>query len=314
MNLSEHIEQFLQYLAERRRFSPRTVDTYKKSLAKFMEHLRASNSSNDNAANLELSAFAEMNVKSFVWDMKMKQKLAPTSICEHLAALKSFGKYLVKSKIIEKNPSENVPMPKRPKRLVNILGQKDLTEEKFPEIENPTLQQVRARILLELIYGSGLRISECQMLTWDRIDANAKLVRVLGKGNKERHVPISPYLRKVMLKYERMRDYYFDDKQVHYDNYLLSRTGRPLTKEALEHIFNQANQKASVRENIRCSPHTARHYFAQTCLRNGLDVYSVSRLLGHENINITKRYLQSLEDRSIVEMASQSTPLFNLRL
>ena len=82
----------------------------------------------------------------------------------------------------------------------------------------------------------------------------------------------------------------------------------------LEHIFNQANQKASVRENIRCSPHTARHYFAQTCLRNGLDVYSVSRLLGHENINITKRYLQSLEDRSIVEMASQSTPLFNLRL
>ena len=140
------------------------------------------------------------------------------------------------------------------------------------------------------------------------------MILIHGKGNKERHVPISPYLRKVMLKYERMRDYYFDDKQVHYDNYLLSRTGRPLTKEALEHIFNQANQKASVRENIRCSPHTARHYFAQTCLRNGLDVYSVSRLLGHENINITKRYLQSLEDRSIVEMASQSTPLFNLRL
>jgi integrase/recombinase XerD len=111
-----------------------------------------------------------------------------------------------------------------------------------------------------------------------------------------------------------MRDYYFDDKVIHYDNYLLSRTGRPLTKEALEHIFTQAKQKVTIRESIRCSPHTARHYFAQACLRNGLDLYSVSRLLGHENINITKRYLQSLEDRNIVEMASKATPLHNLRI
>ena len=111
-----------------------------------------------------------------------------------------------------------------------------------------------------------------------------------------------------------MRDYYFDDKNIHYNNYLLSRTGRPLTKEALEHIFNQANQQARVRSNIRCSPHTARHYFAQACLRNGLDLYSVSRLLGHENINITKRYLQSLEDHNIVEMAAKASPLFNLRI
>ena len=162
MDLSEYIEQFLQYIAERRRFSPRTVDTYRKSLVKFLEHLGGAPSPATNAdvGNAPaLSAFSEMNVKGFVWDLKMKQKLAPTSICEHLAALKSFGKYLIKSKTLEKNPAENVPMPKRPKRLVNVLGQKDLAEEKFPEIENPTLQQVRARILLELIYGSGLRIS-----------------------------------------------------------------------------------------------------------------------------------------------------------
>ena len=115
MNLAEHIEQYLQYIAERRRFSPRTVDTYRKSLTKFLEHLGSDKASPENAP--ALSAFAEMTVKSFVWDLKMKQKLAPTSICEHLAALKSFGKYLVKSKITEKNPAENVPMPKRPKRL-----------------------------------------------------------------------------------------------------------------------------------------------------------------------------------------------------
>lgn len=92
-----------------------------------------------------------------------------------------------------------------------------------------------------------------------------------------------------------------------YENLLLSRTGRPLTKEALEHIFRQAEEKATVRSEIRCSPHTARHYYAQANLRNGLDVYSLSRLLGHENINITKRYLQSLQDSSIVEMAVHTT-------
>ena len=121
-------------------------------------------------------------------------------------------------------------------------------------------------------------------------------------------------VKKLMLKYERMRGAYFLDHKLGYDNYFLSRTGRPLTKEAVEHIFNQANERAKVRSTIRCSPHTARHYYAQTNLRNGLDVYSLSRLLGHENINITKRYLQSIQDESIVTMAAKSSPLSNLKL
>ncbi|WP_407456099.1 tyrosine-type recombinase/integrase [Fibrobacter sp.] len=287
MNLSEHIEQFLQYLAERRRFSPRTVDTYKKSLAKFMEHLRASNSSNDNAANLELSAFAEMNVKSFVWDMKMKQKLAPTSICEHLAALKSFGKYLVKSKIIEKNPSENVPMPKRPKRLVNILGQKDLAEEKFPEIENPTLQQVRARILLELIYGSGLRISECQMLTWDRIDANAKLVRVLGKGNKERIVPLTESFIDRISNFKQM-----EVEAGHLPTatgyVFLSEDGKPFGLRTLRDDIKKLLRE--IGWEGKASPHVLRHSFATHLLENGAEIMSVKEMLGHSSISTTQVY------------------------
>ena len=175
MPLSDHIQQFLAYIATQRRYSPRTVDTYRKSLEKFTAFI-------GNDAPLE--AFSESGIKGFVWDLKMKQKLAPTSICEHLAALKSFGKFLVRSLVLQKNPAENVPMPKRPKRLVNVLGQKDLAEEKFPELPpDAKLPQVRARILLELIYGSGLRISDCLCLSWDRIDVKAKLVRVLGYGN-----------------------------------------------------------------------------------------------------------------------------------
>ena len=175
MNLQNHISNFLTYLETQRRFSPRSIDTYRKSLDKFLALV---------GEDALLESFSEMQVKNFVWDLKMRQNLSPASICEHLAALKSFGKYLVRSSILEINPAGNVPMPKRPKRLVAFLGQKDLAEKNFDDLECSTLPQIRARVLLELIYGSGLRISECQSLTWDRLREKERLVRVLARATR----------------------------------------------------------------------------------------------------------------------------------
>ena len=278
MSLSDYIQQFLTYLATQRRYSPRTIDTYGKSLDKFLACT---------GEGAPLAAFSETGIKAFVWDLKMKQKLAPTSICEHLAALKSFGKYMVRSKILEKNPAESIPMPKRPKRLVNVLGQKDLAEEKFPEIENPTLQQVRARILLELIYGSGLRISECQMLTWDRIDTSAKLVRVLGKGSKERIVPITDSFIERIGNYKQMQaqaghlptasGYVF-----------LSEDGKPFglrtLRNDIQHLLREIGWEG------KASPHVLRHSFATHLLENGAEIMSVKEMLGHSNISTTQVY------------------------
>ena len=307
MNLPEHIEQFLHYIAERRRFSPRTVDTYKKSLVKFLEHLGgapipAGKSGNapgiadiENAQGIagienapELSAFSEMNVKGFVWDLKMKQKLAPTSICEHLAALKSFGKYLVRSKVLETNPAEAVPMPKRPKRLVNVLGQKDLAEEKFPELSpDAKLPQVRARILLELIYGSGLRISECQNLTWDRIDTNAKLVRVLGKGNKERIVPLTESFIDRIANFKQM-----EAEAGHLPTatgyVFLSEDGKPFGIRTLRNDIHDLLRE--IGWEGKASPHVLRHSFATHLLENGAEIMSVKEMLGHSNISTTQVY------------------------
>ena len=130
MLLDEYIKNFLLYLQTQRRYSERTVETYRKSLEKYITSLAENKFPGPNAKQgaLPLEAFSEMNIKAFVWDLKIKQKLAPTSICEHLAALKSFGKYLVRSMVLQKNPAEAIPMPKRPKRLVSFLGQKDLAE------------------------------------------------------------------------------------------------------------------------------------------------------------------------------------------
>ena len=278
MSLQNHISNFLTYLETRRRFSPRTIDTYRKSLDKFLALV---------GEGALLESFSEMQVKSFVWDLKMRQKLSPTSICEHLAALKSFGKYLVRSSILETNPTENIPMPKRPKRLVAFLGQKDLAEEKFPEIENPTLPQVRARVLLELIYGSGLRISECQSLTWDRLREKERLVRVLGKGNKERIVPITDALVERLGLFK---------AKLTEAGHLVSATGFVFVSEDGKpySIRTLRNDIQSLLRDIgwegKASPHVLRHSFATHLLENGAEIMSVKEMLGHSSISTTQIY------------------------
>ena len=279
MLLDEYIQNFLIYLQTQRRYSERTVDTYRKSLEKYLATL---------ADSAPLEAFTEMSVKNFVWELKIKQKLAPTSICEHLAALKSFGKYLVRSKILQKNPAETVPMPKRPKRLVQFLGQKDLAEEKFPELpEKPTLKQVRARLLLELIYGSGLRISECQSLCWNQLQIKEKLVRVIGKGNKERIVPITDTLTLWLEKF-RAAEIEAGHAPSATSFVFLSEGGKPYDIRTLRNDIHDLLRE--IGWEGKASPHVQRHSFATHLLENGAEIMSVKEMLGHSNISTTQIY------------------------
>lgn len=278
MLLQNFITDFLTFLSTQRRYSPRTVATYQKSLEKFTMFL---------PAKAELQAFSEMNIKGFVWDLKMKQKLAPSSICEHLAALKSFGKYLVRATIIKKNPAENVPMPKRPQRLVAFLSQKDLSNEKFPDLDDPTLPQIRARLLLELIYGSGLRISECQNLCWNQIREKEHLVRVIGKGSKERIVPLTDSTLHYLSLFKNFLTTEGKILQIT-SPIFLSEDGKPYSIRTLRNDIRDLLR--SIGWEGKASPHVLRHSFATHLLENGAEIMSVKEMLGHSNISTTQIY------------------------
>lgn len=168
----------------------------------------------------------------------------------------------------------------------------------------------RNKMIIAFLLDTGVRNMEACRLTHK--DIQETFITIQGKGNKQRYVGISPQLMKYMIKYERIKEYYFKNRNLKNDNYFLSRNGKVLTDETVERTLGYAGKVANIRSEIRCSPHTCRHWFAQTQLGNGLDVYSLSRLLGHENIMITKRYLQSIQDKDIVERSIKSSPLMNL--
>lgn len=256
-----------------------------------------------------MSQIKSVHLKAYVQNL-IAQKRKPSYINGIIKTWRAWFRYCVEEEILESNPVLRIKWQKEGKTIIQTFSDDEVKRllEAFPY---GTYLDTRNNLIISLAFDTGARNTEICDIKND--DVNGILL-IHGKGNKERNVPITPILRKKMFRYERLKDLYFSDKVVHCDNYLLSRSGRALTKEAVEQIFNKANEIAQCRPEIRCSPHTARHYYAQFNLRQGLDVYSLSRLLGHESINITKRYLQSLQDEQILDLAVKTSPLSNLKI
>ena len=170
---------------------------------------------------------------------------------------------------------------------------------------------IRNRLMMILLFDTGMRNAElCQLKL---SDIKNTYIDIMGKGRKERHVPITPIINKALIQYMRVRSEYIKDKWGYETEYLLlSQKGRKLTIETTERIVLEAGLNTGVRAEVRISPHTCRHYYAQAQLRNGCDLFTVSRLLGHSNINITKTYLQSIDEENFLEMATKTSPLMNM--
>lgn len=290
------------YEIKTKNYSERTIKGYRNNLNKFFNYCKVE------FEVVELEEINHIHIKQYINFLKSKN-LSETYINTILKNIRSFYAYCYKEEYCL-NIAKKVSFLKEKKVVIESFNDSEV-RKMLDAYKMDTYINARNKCIVAILIDTGVRNAELCDIT--NVDVKETVIHIFGKGRKERIVPISPMLKKIMIKYERIREMYLKDNLLAYNNYFLSYRCKPLTVEAVERVLKIAGQRARVRSSIRCSPHTCRHYFAQTQLRNGLDMYSLSRLLGHETVNITKRYLQSIKDEKIMEMSLSTSPLMNLR-
>ena len=301
MFLQDVIKEFI-FEIKLRNYSERTIKGYKNNILKFARYMK------NEFEIVEIEEISHVHIKSYLNFLK-GNGLTEVYINTILKNLRSFYKYCFTEEYCL-NVALKVGWLRERKTIIKTFSDDEI--RKMMDVYNySSYIHARNKCIMAILIDTGIRNFElCQLKI---TDIRETVIYIMGKGKKERVVPISPYLKKIMIKYERIREGYLKNNILHYDNYFLSYRNKPLTTEAVERIVRLCGEKANVNKNIRCSPHTCKHYFAQAQLRNGLDVYSLSRLLGHENVTITKRYLQGLKDKEVLELGMKSSPLMNLK-
>lgn len=301
MLLDDAVKEFLTE-CRIRQYTWKTIKGYRNGLEFVVNYLKAEHSLKniEQVETHHLKAF-------FLYQQKRHRK--ESYLNGLIKTYRAFFKYIVEENYISSNPILKVKWMREEKTIIQTFTDDEVKSMMDVYSEKDYLS-MRNKAIMAMLFDTGIRNYELCCLQNNNIAEN--VITIFGKGKKERQVGKSPYLAKLLLKYERLKHYYFEFKNIKVGNYFLSRTGKPLTNAAIERIVKKAGEVAKVSPTLRCSPHTCRHYFAQSQLRNGMDVYSLSRLMGHENIKITQRYLQGLQDKDVVEKSIKTSPLMNL--
>lgn len=304
MLLKDLLSEYILEL-ELQNYSIRTIKSYRNNNLLFFTYVQ-------NEFNItEIEDIKPLHIKSYIKFLQRKKR-KPTYINGIVKTFKSYFKYCIQEEYVTDNPTLKVGWLKEERTIISTFDDNEVLGM-INVYRGSDYMTIRNKCIMTLLLDTGIRNLElCKVVNKD-INELSLTIRQ-GKGRKDRRVSLSPYTKKVVLRYIRCRDNYYADRVIDANTpFLMSYRFKALTPEAIERVVKICGVKANVRTSIRCSPHTCRHYFAQAQLRNGLDVYSLSRLLGHENITITKRYLQSIEDTQIVEMSVKTSPLMNLK-
>jgi len=309
-NLYELLPDFVQHLRVIKNYSPNTVTAYEKDVTELLDFLKSHNDEDvlDHPDNVEYMMLAEY----MQW--LAEKRLSKRTMARKLASARSFFHYLAQRGIAENNPAAEMTTPKLNKSLPHFLYYDELDFLlSQPEAD---LWGKRDRALLEAAYGSGLRVSELVSLSQGDINKNARFVSVIGKGNKQRIVPmgeqaiasIEAYQKELQaVALQRKEDgkpvLCFEPNFANGQPIFLNRRGGRLTDRAVRDILNKYVEAAALKKKI--SPHALRHSFATHLLENGADIRSVQELLGHENLSttqiythITKSTLRSVYDKT----------------
>jgi integrase/recombinase XerD len=283
--IARHVERFLVYLVAERGLSSNTVAAYRRDLRRYAAFLTARGVHRpqdiDDAA-----------VRSFVASISASthgpdgEPYKATSVARALSAVRSFHRFLLREAIVDRDPSVDVVRPRLPRSLPHPLGVEDV--RRLIEAPDPsTPAGLRDRAILEMLYGAGLRVSELTSLDVDDVDLDEGFVRVLGKGGKEREVPIGQHARAAVEAYLARARPGLAGPRSRGALFLNARGGR-LTRQSCARLLAATAEAAAVERRV--SPHDLRHSFATHLLEGGADVRVVQELLGHASVATTQIY------------------------
>jgi tyrosine recombinase XerC len=289
--MNEHIRVYLDALRNERHSSVHTVAAYAEDLRQFNEFLERHFS--DTA--YPLSAIDQLTIRLFLGDL-LDRGLTKKSVARKLAAVRSFLKFCAKREIIPGNPAINIVTPKLPRTLPTFLDEPAM--ERMMELPDcSSVEGLRDRALLELLYSTGIRVGELVGLNLEDIDLNGEVVKVLGKGRKERIVPLGRKAKEALRQYFRQRPALLAKRKGGGEEraaFLSARGLRIYPKGA--HLI-VSRYIGAVSDIEKKSPHVLRHTFATHLLNRGADLRAVKELLGHESLSTTQLYTHVTVDR-----------------
>jgi integrase/recombinase XerD len=290
------IQEFSDYLRIEKRNSPHTVSAYRRDLVRFSSLL----------ADQKVESVTTADIRDFLISLK-EQGLSVASVARSLSSIKSFFKYLCQDKQFLDNPAEILETPKRWRKLPDVLSSEDVDNLlKSPNLESDL--GLRDKAMLEVLYASGLRVSELINLKISQLDMEVGYLRTFGKGSKERIVPIGAVAKRAIENYilnsrPALASNRKDGRKT--EELFLTRRGLGMTRQGFWKILKGYVTQANVRASV--SPHTLRHAFATHLLERGADLRSVQQMLGHSDISTTQIYTHILGKR-MLEIHQQFHP------
>lgn len=293
--MKKYIQDFIETLSSEKGYSPNTCRAYKNDLLEFCTYLTNSN------LPLDPLRIDGLVIRSYLGFLHKKDK--KTSIARKLSALRSFLRFLVKTGRVIENPAEGVLTPKQNKCIPNYLSVDDMFRL-LAVPQKDTILGKRNQAILEALYSTGVRISELAGLNIADVDFNAMIIRVLGKGNKERFVPIGTKALSAIQRYmdERIKR---EGKPYLESPLFLNNKGGRLTTRSMARILENTLKRSGLMHRI--SPHGIRHTFATHMLDAGADLRALQELLGHATLSTTQRYTHVGIDR-LMEVYDKAHP------
>ncbi|RIW33577.1 site-specific tyrosine recombinase XerD [Bacillus salacetis] len=285
--MESRLQDFIHFLIVEKGLAKNSVDSYQRDLKNYMKFLQ-----NVDSANV-WNEVQRVNITGFLSHLKSEGKSAKT-IARHVASIRSFHQFLLREKVTEQDPSIHIESPKMERSLPKVLSI-DEVEALLEAPQESTPLGIRDKAMLEVLYATGIRVSELIRLQMDDVHLKMGFVRCIGKGNKERIIPIGKTAIEVLEKYLTDGRPKLVRKKHKDDSLFLNHHGKGLSRQGFWKILKGLAAEAKISKEL--TPHTLRHSFATHLLENGADLRAVQEMLGHVDISTTQIYTHVTKTR-----------------